>query len=479
MAAASAASLYCADTGLSADCIEFHPTWPGLFALGTYQVDKLPDQQDQPSDSCSSTPAGAQHSDDDDDEGGEAARLRYIRRGRLTLHQIENVRREAVDVKTVASEDTNAILDMKWSGSAALVDCSRSESGAATLAVADARGSVHLYTVQPTPPTTRSALSHQHIGQLRLNPHEKLCLSLDWSDRAPLPLPLPPSSSANADASRSSTLADPSLIVSQSDGMLVYVPRISLNSQGGLTSRLPQTDGSLQDEDEDEEDGEGDEDDIDDPLRPYLPSNQWEHRPEAMQVWRAHDHEAWIAAWDCWSAGTVAWSGGDDCKLAGWDMRTRIGPGGARDPTFAVKRGFDGGVTAIQSSHLRQHIWAVGSYDGHIRLFDARSPRRPYTSLDIGGGIWRTKWHPHDPERLLLGCMHVGFQIVSVPQGEGSEMEVVKTFEGHESLAYGCDWERGRMPGVKAAEAEDGEGTFVASCSFYDAKLHVWRDERS
>lgn len=31
--------------------------------------------------------------------------------------------------------------------------------------------------------------------------------------------------------------------------------------------------------------------------------------PAGQETWHAHDYEAWIAAWDCWSGGTVAWSG--------------------------------------------------------------------------------------------------------------------------------------------------------------------------
>ncbi|KAG8713329.1 hypothetical protein FRC08_013392 [Ceratobasidium sp. 394] len=61
-----------------------------------------------------------------------------------------------------------------------------------------------------------------------------------------------------------------------------------------------------------------------------------ESRMEVELVWHAHDFEPWIAAWNYWtpqvaysgelSAALAAlikpFSGGDDCKLKGWDTRT-------------------------------------------------------------------------------------------------------------------------------------------------------------
>ncbi|KAL9932050.1 hypothetical protein V8E36_009111 [Tilletia maclaganii] len=467
-------SLYSASTELCADTVEFHPSQPGLFALGTYQVDK----QD------------AQHEDEED---AAVKKLEYTRRGRFTLHQIEqrsgvedqgpSGHEDDVNVRTLQSFDTAAILDMKWHRS--------------HLALADALGSIHLYSLTSPPPTTPQQGGSpmlQHTAQLRLNPHNVLCLSLDWRQVA-------------SSSSCGHEQAGAELIVSQSDGTLVHLPGLNLDGEdegqrddddghnvigAQLNSEAVDEEGSSNtDEDEDELDPE------DDILAPYFPPtsapSSWTGLPHGAQVWLAHEHEAWIAAWDRTSpAPDVVWSGGDDCVLKGWDVRTAVKKGsgrkGARErvPIFSTRRGFDGGVTAIQSSHLRPHLWAVGSYDGHLRLFDARSTRTPLQTLDVGGGIWRTKWHPHDPARLLLGCMHNGFQVVHV--GPEAEVEVVRRFEGHASLAYGCDWERGLLlsgPGrgrkeagadgeVEEGEEEQRRDTYVASCSFYDARMHIW-----
>ena len=103
------------------------------------------------------------------------------------------------------------------------------------------------------------------------------------------------------------------------------------------------------------------------------------------------------------------------------------------------------------------------------------------------GGVWRTKFHP-DPSRkgdILLACMHGGFTVVHLDGGivgdsDGSApewsagqegVEIVRVFEGHESLAYGADWSH--APGI---EGQGGQGeSLVATCSFYDHTLHTWK----
>ncbi|KAI0778192.1 WD-40 repeat-containing protein [Trametes elegans] len=191
------------------------------------------------------------------------------------------------------------------------------------------------------------------------------------------------------------------------------------------------------------------------------------------ESWHAHDYEPWIAAWNYWDTNVV-YSGGDDLRMKGWDIRQ----GGAK-PLFVNKR-FDAGVTTIQSHPHIEHILAVGSYDNTVRLFDTRKPYVPVTQADVGGGAWRVKWHPSAARKndLLVACMHDGFKVVRfdlVPGDDSSctlsssdkPWEVTKRFDEHTSLAYGADWS---FNGDK--ERND---TLVASCSFYDHALHLWR----
>lgn len=100
------------------------------------------------------------------------------------------------------------------------------------------------------------------------------------------------------------------------------------------------------------------------------------------------------------------------------------------------------------------------------------------TEFDAGGGIWRLKWHPTDPTRLLVAGMHGGFKVVDFDglalnggvDADGwltpGESKQHARFDKHESLAYGVDWSDG-------GKTEDGKD-LIASCSFYDHALHLW-----
>ena len=100
----------------------------------------------------------------------------------------------------------------------------------------------------------------------------------------------------------------------------------------------------------------------------------------------------------------------------------------------------------------------------------------PLTQVDVGGGAWRVKWHPSEARKadLLVACMHDGFKVIRFDLVEGGKLETascsgdtLKRFDKHASLAYGVDW--------SFAEDTRGNGTLVASCSFYDHTLQLWR----
>jgi len=177
--------------------------------------------------------------------------------------------------------------------------------------------------------------------------------------------------------------------------------------------------------------------------------------------WHAHDHEPWIAAWNHWDMNII-YSGGDDLKLKGWDIRQDLS-----QPIFTNKR-FDAGVTSIQSHPHVEHLIAVGSYDNTVRLFDTRKPLVVLSEVDVGGGAWRVKWHPCErrKEDLLVACMHDGVKIVHFSLDAGATHgQVVKRFDSHQSMAYGVDW---------SYSPSSRQETIIGSCSFYDHIFHLW-----
>ncbi|XP_063961556.1 diphthine methyltransferase-like [Lytechinus pictus] len=154
-----------------------------------------------------------------------------------------------------------------------------------------------------------------------------------------------------------------------------------------------------------------------------------------QQQWLAHGFEAWITAFNYWSP-SIVYSGGDDCKFKGWDIRTDC-----QQPLFTSKR-HTMGVCSIHSNQFKEYCLASGSYDENVFLWDTRKMRCPTSELSVGGGVWRLKWCPIDGSLLLAACMHNGFHIIDCNEannGNGS-MSVVASYMEHGSLAYGADW---------------------------------------
>ncbi|KAM6965355.1 diphthine methyltransferase [Aplochiton taeniatus] len=417
------------DTELSADTVEWCPIpeWHNILACGTYQLQKGPD--------------GAM---------GEAATPSRI--GRLYLFQFRQQGSMTPPLTELEHIDTSAILDLKW--------CHVPVSERPLLGMATATGELQLHTLKDS---QKGCLALKTVTSLELGA-DRLALSLDWS-------------TGRGDSSEVR-------VVSSDSAGCVNV--LSLG-EAGLT---------------------------------------------AVSQWKAHDFEAWISAFSYWDT-QIVYSGGDDCKLKGWDLRMDL-----TSPTFTSKR-HSMGVCSIHSNPHREHILATGSYDEQVLLWDGRSMRQPLSESAMGGGVWRLKWHPTQEHLLLAACMHNDFHILHCQQaleGSGEACPILASYILHNSLAYGADWscvslgepppsspqaseprpchtERGGHLRIQYesptasfdTSLEDDSGRYIpecitppssssapgpppnpagerssmscllASCSFYDHMLHVWR----
>lgn len=213
---------------------------------------------------------------------------------------------------------------------------------------------------------------------------------------------------------------------------------------------------------------------------------------EEVRTWDAHrlfgvPAEVWTtcfaggAAEDGGGQSDVVASGADDCTLKLWDLRTDL-----RRPTAAVgEEEYEAGVTAVARHPRLSHVLAAGSYDESVRLWDVRNMAEPLCRAQVGGGVWRVRWHPSEDGMMLVAAMHGGCRVVDftglnvqdeAPTGAASA-EIVAEFKGHESMAYGADW---LIPkgGVKNGSESNVCGSFnsslAASCSFYDRQAFIW-----
>ncbi|PIN08240.1 hypothetical protein CDL12_19197 [Handroanthus impetiginosus] len=191
-----------------------------------------------------------------------------------------------------------------------------------------------------------------------------------------------------------------------------------------------------------------------------------ESKLNISREWKAHDFELWAASFDI-QQPMLLYTGSDDCKFSCWDLRD--------DPSnlvFQNMKSHTMGICCIAKSPGDPNTLLTGSYDECLRIWDLRSISRPVneSSISLGGGVWRIKHHPSIPGLVLTACMHNGFAIVKF---EGDKAQVVETYDKHGSLAYGADWQRGDV-----SVTGETKRPAVATCSFYDRLLHVWRPER-
>ncbi|GBG26416.1 Diphthine methyltransferase [Hondaea fermentalgiana] len=190
---------------------------------------------------------------------------------------------------------------------------------------------------------------------------------------------------------------------------------------------------------------------------------------EAVHTWDAHAYpgpapaEVWITAFDCFDPQVLI-SGADEAKLKLWDQRV------GTDMPLGVCNVHDAGVCSAQFHPRKPNIFATGSYDSHVRIWDKRNLKKPTLEpLDTSGGVWRVKWHPTDDDRLLVAAMRSGF-IETKISTSNAKLEPLRFYRDNfepgrwEALGYGVDWLR-----VRGQPAD-----LVVGASFYDRKGYLF-----
>ncbi|XP_050085834.1 diphthine methyltransferase [Anopheles aquasalis] len=178
---------------------------------------------------------------------------------------------------------------------------------------------------------------------------------------------------------------------------------------------------------------------------------------ERIHRWKAHDFEAWTAAFSRHNSNII-YTGGDDSMLCAYDVRC------SDEPVLSQRnKKHEAGVTSLLSYGQREHILLTGCYDGKVRLFDERRIGASLGDVSLTGGVWRMRSNPRDPKRILCACMYENFSLIELRD----ELEVAKIGEYglHENICYGCDWQHATATGTTK--------TYVATCSFYDKMLCV------
>ena len=111
---------------------------------------------------------------------------------------------------------------------------------------------------------------------------------------------------------------------------------------------------------------------------------------------------------------------------------------------------------------ISDNVVLTGSYDNSLRLLDYRNLRRPVSSVDLDGGVWRILPRPQsNSTSFLVCCMQSGARTISLNH-DSLTVDREAVFEPQEErrLIYGASWQNENV---------------VALCSFYEKKLYICR----
>lgn len=170
---------------------------------------------------------------------------------------------------------------------------------------------------------------------------------------------------------------------------------------------------------------------------------------------KAHEFECWTATFDKWS-DNIFYSGGDDSMFLTWDLRC------CTKPSIRNKV-HNAGVCFVTCNPFKENQVLTGSYDECIRVWDTRNLRRqPLFERNLGGGVWKVKWHSKKPNIITVPCMYNGLKILGIDKNEVNMLDDNLIKPG--PLTYGADWEN---------TLGNNDTSYIASCTFYDKKINL------
>eukprot|EP00804_Cyclotella_cryptica_P002507 CCRYP_018444-RB/>CCRYP_018444-RB protein AED:0.05 eAED:0.05 QI:27/1/1/1/0.5/0.2/5/1824/463 len=364
-----------------------------------------------------------------DEDKSDRAEATPTRSGELRLLTVRNDETLQFEEQLVVHMESG-VLDGKWRRVNGNLGRNGNKSHEALFASACASGKIHLHSLAHNPITNSWRFDPVSSSDEGGEGDHALCLSLAWDD----------CTTDNND--NTSDL----IVSSYSDGTLA-LHEVSYSTDSNDDKGMPQ---------------------------PTV--------IRESQRWDAHSmfgcpSEVWTCSFLRGDANVVM-SGADDCSLKLWDIRQTT------KPTHKISsEEFEAGVTAISSHPAVNYIFAAGSYDEYVRVYDSRMTREPLGKVHVGGGVWRIKWHPLSGKdegrgynKLLVAAMHGGCRVVDCHgfsrqevDGDnrgGISAEIVSSFTAHESMAYGADW-------ICFHEPSDCREA-AASCSFYDRQVFLW-----
>lgn len=181
----------------------------------------------------------------------------------------------------------------------------------------------------------------------------------------------------------------------------------------------------------------------------------------------------WIVANDIHSNGHRFISGGDDCMMRLWDLRSD-----SHSPIFKDSKTHQAGVTSAQWHHIHQDLFVTGSYDEFVRLWDIKMMKKPILEIPSNGGVWRSKWMLTDKSHednmtlgwLMCSSMQVGSGIYALHDDKYQTYTNFFNGDKDKHLAYGIDV----LYSTKTNYEANGFNFILASCSFYENRIDIW-----